>query len=257
MRLRNEVVLPAGPDEVFELINDVERVAPCLPGARLTGKDDQDSYRGTVRIKVGPISAAYSGTVRFLEVDAAGRRLVLDAKGADEHGSGNAEAKVQVCVRAQEGGCVLAIDTDLVIRGKVAQFGGGAIGEVSQRLMHTFADNLAGLLPGGPATDGEAASVTEHTAPVGRPEPAAGQAAEGELNALSLVALPMLKRAAPVLFGVLAGLGAAALCGRLGKGSSRGGSGVLVDELLAATVLIGADRYQVPVRRTIRLAGRR
>ncbi|WP_009946695.1 SRPBCC family protein [Saccharopolyspora erythraea] len=146
MRLTNEVVLPAPPEQVFDLINDVERVAPCMPGATLQGRSGDDGYQGRVKVKVGPISAAYSGVVRFLEVDRAGSSIVLDARGADQHGGGAAEAKVRVRVRPHDEGSVLSLDTDLVIRGKVAQFGRGALGDVSQKLMEQFAGNLSGLL---------------------------------------------------------------------------------------------------------------
>ncbi|MGH3626650.1 MAG: SRPBCC family protein [Sciscionella sp.] len=249
MRLTNEVVLPGTPDAVFALINDVERVAPCMPGATLEGGSGEDGYRGRVKIKVGPISAAYNGTVRFLDVDDGARRLVLDAKGTDAHGSGNAEAKVTVRVRPHEQGSALGLDTDLVVRGKVAQFGRGAIGEVSQKLMEQFAQNLSGLLSGAEQ------AVAPGAAPAGSVQaPPTVAAAPGELDAMSLVVLPLLKRFAPVAAGLAAGVLAGLLAGR------RGGSGrraVLVDELVTATVHIGSERYRVPARRVVRFVSRR
>ncbi|WP_263248038.1 SRPBCC family protein [Saccharopolyspora rosea] len=254
MRLSNEVVLPAAPDEVFALLGDVERVAPCLPGATLEGREGDDSYRGRVRVKVGPISASYRGTVRFLEVDESGNRLVLDARGSDEHGSGGAEAKVQVRVRPHDEGSLLSLDTDLVIRGKVAQFGRGALGTVSQQLMEKFARNLGGLLTEAPA---ESATPAESAAPV---EPAARTAAPaeapqadgGELDGISLVALPLLKRAAPVAAALATGF----LAGRLLGGRARPRD-VLADEVVTATVHIGTRRYAVPARRIVSLLGKR
>lgn len=240
MRLRNEVALAADPETVFGLLNDVERVAPCLPGATLEGKDGEDSYRGRVKVKVGPITAAYSGTVRFLETDGAAGRLVLDARGSDVHGSGTAEAKVTVEVRGDGDGSVLGIDTDLVISGKVAQFGGGAISQVSQKLMEQFAANLSRQLAQ------PAASATTGTAGAAVPEPAAVDAGQqgSSLDVFSLVPAPV-KRYAPTLGALALGL----LAGRLLR-PRRGG--VLVDEHASAVVTVGTHRYRVPVRHVIR-----
>ena len=246
MHLANEVVLPAPPDEVFSLINDVERVAPCMPGAELQGRSADDAYQGRVKVKVGPISAAYSGTVRFLEVDQAGHRLVLDARGSEQHGSGNAEAKVHVRVRPHDDGSALALDTDLVIQGKVAQFGGGALGDVSQKLMEQFARNLGEVLTH--ANDAPAQPAPTEpggTAPTARPQE------EAALDGLSLVTLPLVKRAGPVLASVAAGFVIGAVFGRSRKRST------LADETLTATVHIGQQAYSVPARRVTSLGIRR
>ena len=149
MILENQLSVPAGPDEVFALINDVERVAGCLPGATLDGRQD-DAYLGRVKVKVGPITAAYSGTVRFTDVTEADRSLRLVARGADAHGNGDAEADVTLTVREAPGGDTIELRTDLSIRGKLAQFGKGAIGAVSTRLLDQFARNLADQLRAGP-----------------------------------------------------------------------------------------------------------
>ncbi|WP_395474621.1 SRPBCC family protein [Saccharopolyspora spinosa] len=142
MILENHLDVPADPDAVFALINDVERVAGCLPGATLDGQEG-DAYHGRVKFKVGPISAAYSGTVRFSEVAAADRRLRLLARGADSHGNGDAEADVTLTVTEAPGGATLNLHTDLSVRGKLAQFGKSAINTVSNRLLDQFARNLA------------------------------------------------------------------------------------------------------------------
>lgn len=145
MILDHEVAVAAPPDAVFALLNDVGRVAGCLPGAALEGADGE-TYRGGVRVKVGPISAAYTGTARFLEIDRDRRYLRLEARGTDTHGSGDAEAQVELTVEQAPGGAVLRLKTDLLIRGKIAQFGKGAIATVSSKLLTQFAANLAGLL---------------------------------------------------------------------------------------------------------------
>lgn len=242
MRLTNEVSLSSQPETIFALINDVERVAPCLPGATLDGRSDDGSYRGRVKVKVGPISAAYSGTVRFLETDEQAKRLVLEARGTDEHGSGTAEAKVDVRVRPEGEGSVLALDTDLVIRGKVAQFGGGAISQVSQRLMEQFAQNLSGLLVGGDS--GASAARPAETPPRQEAQPSGGS----ELDALSLVPA-VVKRYAPAAAALVVGI-------LVGRGLRPGGREVLVDERETATVHVGASRYRIPVRHVVRTVRR-
>jgi carbon monoxide dehydrogenase subunit G len=265
MRLTNKVDLPAAPEQVFTLLNDVQRVAPCLPGATLEGSDGDGAYTGRVKVKVGPITAAYQGTVRFLDVDEGARRLVLDARGTEQSGSGNAEAKVDVQVEPHESGSTLTLDTDLVVRGKVAQFGRGAMGEVSQKLMEQFARNLTGLLeqPEAPPDQGPAGEAgksggapaeepAEEGAPQAAASPAAAASAAGaaagaeqgeELDAWPLVAGPLLKRAAPVVGALL--VVTAALLGR------RRGRRALVDDVVAAVIEIDGHRVTVPVRRRI------
>ncbi|MEU9781917.1 SRPBCC family protein [Streptomyces phaeochromogenes] len=145
MQLTNTVPIKASPDDVFALMNDVERVASCMPGAALDGQDG-DTWRGRVKIRVGPISASYAGTVRFLEIDAEKRRLRVHARGTDTHGSGDAEAEVALEILAAPEGALLQLSTDLVIRGKIVQFGKGAIVTVSDRILQQFARNLGSLL---------------------------------------------------------------------------------------------------------------
>ncbi|MGW4833994.1 SRPBCC family protein [Amycolatopsis japonica] len=165
MILENQLSVPAGPDEVFALINDVERVAGCLPGATLDGRQD-DAYLGRVKVKVGPITAAYSGTVRFTDVTEADRSLRLVARGADAHGNGDAEADVTLTVREAPGGATIELRTDLSIRGKLAQFGKGAIGAVSTRLLDQFARNLADQLRTGPVAAAPAPEAVDGLAMV-------------------------------------------------------------------------------------------
>src|SRR5690606_29858764 len=131
-----------------------------------------------VKVKVGPITAAYAGTVRFLEVDAVKRQLRLHARGADTHGSGDAEAEVFLEVRTAGDGAELNLTTDLVIRGKIAQFGKGAIAAVSDRILQQFAQNLGDLL------QAQDAAVTPSAGAVGAPQAAVPAAASAELNGL-------------------------------------------------------------------------
>ncbi|WP_435242852.1 SRPBCC family protein [Streptomyces cucumeris] len=218
MHLSNTVPVPAPPDAVFALVNDVERVASCMPGATLDGRDG-DTWRGRVKVRVGPITAAYAGTVRFLEVDTARRRLRVQARGADEHGNGDAEAEVTLEVAEAAEGARLEISTDLVIRGKIAQFGKGAIGAVSDRILQRFAQNLGGLLdgdraagpPASPAAPGSPAPAAS-PAPVSRP---AAPAADTELDGLSLIAGPVLTKYGPLAAAFAFGLFEGWLLGRL------------------------------------------
>ncbi|MFC3452338.1 SRPBCC family protein [Amycolatopsis speibonae] len=175
MILENRLSVPAEPGAVFALINDVERVAGCLPGATLDGKED-DAYLGRVKVKVGPITAAYSGTVRFTEVTADERRLRLLARGADSHGNGDAEAEVTLTVREAPGGATIDLRTDLSIRGKLAQFGKGAIGAVSTRLLDQFARNLADQLKARPGAAEPAPAPAMAVVPAATPEAVDGLA---------------------------------------------------------------------------------
>jgi carbon monoxide dehydrogenase subunit G len=224
MRLTNTVPVKASPDEVFALVNDVERVASCMPGASLDGRDG-DAWVGRVRIKVGPITAAYSGSVRFLEVDAVRRRLRVQASGADTHGSGDAEAEVVLDVVDAPEGARLQISTDLVIRGKIAQFGKGAIATVSDKILQQFAQNLGGLLdqdralgvrtaqPGGRAPAVSGAPATSGSSAHAAQRPAV--AAQADLDGLSMIVGPVLSKYGP-LVGVFAfGLFEGWLLGRL------------------------------------------
>jgi carbon monoxide dehydrogenase subunit G len=191
MKLTNEVHIERDPGEVFDTLLDVERVATCMPGSRLIGRVDDDTYEGEVKVKIGPLGVAYTGTVRFLEIDRDGRTAVLKASGREQHGQGNADAHVTARVLPDGKGSKVAIETDLMIRGKVAQFGRGVIGEVSQRLIGQFAGNVEQLL-----------TTNSTTAPV----QAAPAAVAGELDGLALVLKPILKRVAPVAAGVALGL---------------------------------------------------
>ena len=239
MQLTNTVAVAAAPDAVFALINDVERVASCMPGAVLDGRDG-DTWRGGVKVRVGPITAAYAGTVRFLEVDAERRRLRVQARGADTHGSGDAEAEVALEVVEAPEGARLNLSTDLVIRGKIAQFGKGAIGTVSDRILQQFAGNLGGLLgeerapetgafpvpatasglaavsgtvPETVAASVPAAAATGPATVPGSPPPPAGH--PPELDGLSLIVGPLLAKYGPMA-GIFAfGLFEGWLLGRL------------------------------------------
>jgi carbon monoxide dehydrogenase subunit G len=226
MQLTNTVPIKASPDDVFALMNDVERVASCMPGAALDGQDG-DTWRGRVKIRVGPISASYAGTVRFLEIDAEKRRLRVHARGTDTHGSGDAEAEVSLDILAAPEGALLQLSTDLVIRGKIVQFGKGAIVTVSDRILQQFARNLGSLLdqdravgaasPGASPTTTVPSASASASASVSAPataRPALAQ--DSDLDGLAMLLGPRAAKyglvAGAFAFGVLEGW----LLGRLG-----------------------------------------
>jgi carbon monoxide dehydrogenase subunit G len=198
MKLTNEVHIAQDPAAVFATLLDVERVAGCMPGSKLTGRVDDSTYSGEVKVKVGPLGVSYAGTVKFLSVDSAARVAVLKASGREQHGQGNADAHVTARVLPDGAGSKVAIETDLMIRGKVAQFGRGVIGEVSQRLIDQFAQNVEKSF----TTNGSAASASSAAA-ASVQEPAGDAPA---LDGLALVVTPLLKRVAPVAAGVAIGL---------------------------------------------------
>jgi uncharacterized protein len=224
MKIQNEIEVAAPPDELFDVLADVERVAPLLPGANLEEKRDDDSYAGTVKVKVGPITASYRGTLRFLELDHDGHRAVMAASADEQGGQGNLEAKITASVSGSDSQSLLSLDTDLDVRGKAAQFGRGALGSVSQRILQQFARNLESeVLSGGESTEdtpseeptstGET-ETGEETAPPGetktsRPSPprqaAPAPAGEESLDLLSAVGMPMLRQAAPAVAGLTLG----------------------------------------------------
>jgi carbon monoxide dehydrogenase subunit G len=142
IKIQNEIEVSAPPDELFDVLADVERVAPLVPGANLEGKEDDDTYAGTVKVKVGPITTSYRGTLRFVELDREGHRAVMSASADEAHGQGNLEAKITASVSGSDWQSVLSLETDLDVRGRAAQFGRGVLANVSQKVLDQFARNL-------------------------------------------------------------------------------------------------------------------
>lgn len=144
MRLEHRFEVPAPPGYVWGYMMDVERVAPCMPGAELTEIIDDRTWKGKVNVRLGPVSLAFAGTVVRQEVDEDARRAVLKANGRETKGKGTASAVVtSTLVPTGSGGTRIDIITDLTISGAVAQYGRGMIADVSQRLTDQFAECLA------------------------------------------------------------------------------------------------------------------
>jgi hypothetical protein len=176
VEIQNTIEIPAPPDRVWAYLLDVERVAPCMPGAELTEVVDDRTWRGKVAVKLGPVSLTFAGTVVLQEQDDDARRVVLKADGKETKGKGSASALVTSRLEDADGaGTRVVIATDLSISGALAQFGRGMIADVSQRMAGQFAQCLAtrmaaeaALAEGGTQTPGElAAELPRAAAPVG------------------------------------------------------------------------------------------
>ncbi|MGO9341180.1 MAG: SRPBCC family protein [Acidimicrobiales bacterium] len=141
MELKNQFRVSVPIDAAWAVLTDLERVAPCMPGAELQ-QVEGDEYRGIVKVKVGPVTAQYKGTARFVEKSDAEHRAVLQAQGRETRGQGNASAMVTATAEPDGDGTVVSIVTELAITGKVAQFGRSIMGDVSTKLLGEFADRL-------------------------------------------------------------------------------------------------------------------
>jgi uncharacterized protein len=159
VEITDSFTVASSPDQVWELFLDVERVAPCMPGAELTEVIDDKTWAGRVRMKIGPVSMKYSGRVAMVERDDAARRMTLRADGSEESGKGGATAEVRVAVdETPEGGAHVVITQDLALSGAAAQFGGRMIADVSAHLTKQFAACLNAQLAG-EAVDTQAKAV--------------------------------------------------------------------------------------------------
>ncbi len=145
MELKDSIEVNHSISTVWNVLTDVERIVPCLPGAQLTGKEGEE-YQGTVKVKVGPVTSQYKGNAT-LELDDVAHRAVIVGSGRDTRGAGNASATITVQLEAvDESSTKVSVNTDLTITGKVAQFGRGVMADVSRKLMGQFATNLATLI---------------------------------------------------------------------------------------------------------------
>jgi carbon monoxide dehydrogenase subunit G len=176
MELVNEFTVNRPIDEAWAVLTDIERIAPCLPGAQLQ-EIEGDIYRGVVKVKVGPISAALKGEAHFVERDDPNHRAVLKGDGRDTKGNGNASALITASLEElspSSAKCV--VHTDLNMTGKVAQFGRGALADISTKLMQQFAKNLDEML----AKDGETATPADEPQAASSDSPVASGAGGAE-----------------------------------------------------------------------------
>jgi carbon monoxide dehydrogenase subunit G len=159
VELSHRFTVPIGVEETWAHFNDIASVAECFPGAQVT-EADEESFSGSVKVKLGPIALLYNGSGTFVEKDAEAHRFVVDAKGKDKRGNGTAGAKVTVSMAEAGGSTDVSVETDLAVTGKPAQFGRGVMQDVSDKLLGQFVACLEQRLAG-PAdpTDPTAAST--------------------------------------------------------------------------------------------------
>jgi carbon monoxide dehydrogenase subunit G len=167
MKIEQTVEVDAPLDRVWALVNDVPRVAPCMPGATLTSVVDERTYEGTVKVKLGPINLSYKGTVVLEEVDEAAHSAQMSANGRDVRGGGTAKARVDTRLEAiSESRTRMSVVTDLHLTGRVASFGRGAVQDVSAKLFGEFAQCLRQTLEATPvAAAAPAAPVATQPSP--------------------------------------------------------------------------------------------
>ena len=157
MRLENSFEVPAPVDEAWALLDDVPRVVPCMPGAELVDTIDEDSWRGVLRVRLGPVSLRFELDVTRREADPGTRRIVLETRARESRGRGAAQATIESKLGGTGAGTLVEIVTDLTLQGPVAQFGQGIVPDVASELSREFAQNLATLLSdgGSAATQGD------------------------------------------------------------------------------------------------------
>src|SRR5215471_3284251 len=173
MDLTNEFRVGVPVARAWEVLTDVELIAPCMPGAQLQ-EIEGDEYRGIVKVKVGPITAQYKGVATFVERDDAAHKAVLRAEGRDTRGQGNANATITALLVEDGDGTKVTVTTDLTITGRVAQFGRGVLADVSGKLLGQFVDCLEGklLTDDAPASSGSSSSSSSGSGSSGGSSPA-------------------------------------------------------------------------------------
>jgi carbon monoxide dehydrogenase subunit G len=149
MELEHQFSVPVPVAQAWDVLLDVERIAPCMPGATVDSFDGE-TILGRVKVKVGPIQVTYAGTAKFVEKDEAGRRAVIEASAKEARGTGTAAATITAVLTDTGGSSTdVVVTTDLAITGKPAQFGRGVMAEVGNKILGKFADCLADELAGG------------------------------------------------------------------------------------------------------------
>jgi len=207
MDLVHEFTVPVPVDDAWRILTDVERIAPCLPGAQLQ-EIEGDTYRGIVKVRVGPIQAQFKGQASFVEQDHVAHRVVLKGEGRDTTGKGNAAALITAELTSLTASSTsVKVLTDLSITGKVAQFGRGAMADISDKLLAQFVENLNTLIgeqqaSPAPAAPAPVAATTEEDE---APQIRKIDAPEAEaLDLLSVSSGAIVKRAIPVVIAIAA-----------------------------------------------------
>ena len=197
MEFDNEFEVDAPIDEVWKTMLDVERVAPCVPGAKVVSQTSDDAYKVEIKVKLGPVSMTYKGDVEIVEADEGSHRAILGIKAREARGQGTATAKSELRLAESGGATKGQIHTDVSLTGRAASMGRGIIGDVSSKMVDTFAGNLAGMLEpatAAPADSGNGAApeataadaAAGATAPPTPPPPPRPQQSEDALDAGAL-----------------------------------------------------------------------
>src|SRR3984957_2521843 len=226
IELDNSFTVPVPPEQAWDVLLDVERIAPCMPGASVTSVEG-DEIEGQVKVKLGPLSLTYKGTAKFIDKDQAAHSISIEASGKETRGSGTASATVQANLPPGDGAgqTLVSIHTSLNVTGKPAQFGRSLLPEVSGKLIQQFATNLEAMINADSAA--AAGTAAPEAGDAGTTEAGAGQAGSDEaaakagreaavtapaaarpaapavkqeesLNAFKFVVVPILKRVIPV-----------------------------------------------------------
>ncbi len=202
MKLEQSFEVSAPVERVWHALIDVERVAPCLPGAAVTGRNDDGTYNGTFSVRIGPTTATYAGKLEMENVDEAAHTATMRANGTDKRGQGGAKATIFSAVTPVNGGTRVEVNTDYHITGRLARFGrGGMIEDISGQLLHEFAERLQESLAEAPAAAADGGERPAAAATDGRAGPAgaapatgAAQPAGEPIEGLSLLSSVMWKR---------------------------------------------------------------
>jgi carbon monoxide dehydrogenase subunit G len=219
MKIANEFTVSAPIDKAWDVLIDLEQVIPLMPGAQMTGHDGDDVL-GKVKVKVGPVTSEFNGKVHFVERDREQRRAVIDAKGKESRGTGNAAATVTAVLHeAGDDRTRVTVDTDLKIVGKLAQFGSGMLQQVSEKLLGQFVESLEAKLASENSTENTAETPADPTTDGERPAPrvvaAPATAEPAPIDLLDLAGGTALKKYAPMVFAAFAAAAALFTLGRL------------------------------------------
>jgi len=205
MELNHHFTVNVPVDEAWKILTNVELIAPCLPGAQLQ-EVQGDTYRGVVKVKVGPIQAQFIGQASFLERNDVDHKAVLKGEGRDTGGKGNASALITAQLTSiSPTSTKVEVNTDLAVTGKVAQFGRGAMADISDKLLAQFSQNLNTLISEIPSETPSAPAAAEVVEPTTSAEPVVRKIDSPEavpLNLLDAAGSTMLKRALPVIAGI-------------------------------------------------------
>ncbi|HZB07575.1 MAG TPA: SRPBCC family protein [Rubrobacter sp.] len=163
MKINNEFTVGAPIQQAWDTMLNLERIAPCLPGAAIQEEKDEGGYDGTMKVKIGPITANYKGTVKFEEVDEDNHRAVLQATGRDARGQGTASATIISTLQEESEGTKVSVETDMKLTGRAAQFGRGIAQDVATKMLDQFASCLEEEITGGPEEGAAAAATAEPT----------------------------------------------------------------------------------------------